>query len=45
VKRVTIDPAVMDDKEMRKPDCGPLNDANRRAERLPPKKWAALPPG
>lgn len=52
VKRVTIDPAVMDDKEMLEDlIAAALNDANRRVEGLVAEKMGAmaaglpLPPG
>jgi DNA-binding YbaB/EbfC family protein len=52
VKRVTIDPAVMDDKEMLEDlIAAALNDANRRAEQTMQDKMGAftaglnLPPG
>lgn len=52
VKRVTIDPAVMDDKEMLEDlIAAALNDANRRAEATVQERMSAftaglpLPPG
>lgn len=52
VKRVTIDPSVMDDKEMLEDlIAAAVNDANRRAEALVAEKMGAmtaglpLPPG
>ena len=52
VKRVTIDPSVMDDKEMLEDlVAAALNDANRRAEAAAAEKMGAftagmqLPPG
>jgi DNA-binding YbaB/EbfC family protein len=52
VKRVTIDPSVMDDKEMLEDlIAAALNDANRRAEQTSQEKMAGftsglnLPPG
>ena len=52
VKRVTIDPSVMDDKEMLEDlIAAAMNDANRRAEQTTQEKMAGftsglnLPPG
>lgn len=52
VKRVTIDPSVMDDKEMLEDlIAAALNDANRRAEQAAQEKMSGftsglnLPPG
>ncbi len=52
VKRVSIDPAVMDDKEMLEDlVAAALNDANRRAEAAAAEKMSGftsgmqLPPG
>lgn len=52
VKRVTIDPSVMDDKEMLEDlIAAALNDANRRAEQTTQERMAGftaglqLPPG
>jgi DNA-binding YbaB/EbfC family protein len=52
VKRVTIDPSVMDDKEMLEDlIAAALNDANRRAEQTSQEKMSGftsglnLPPG
>jgi DNA-binding YbaB/EbfC family protein len=52
VKRVTIDPSVMDDKEMLEDlIAAALNDANRRAEATTAEKMGGftaglnLPPG
>jgi DNA-binding YbaB/EbfC family protein len=52
VKRVTIDPSVMDDKEMLEDlIAAALNDANRRAEQTTQEKMSGftaglnLPPG
>ena len=52
VKRVTIDPSVMDDKEMLEDlIAAAMNDANRRAEEITAEKMSvftagmSLPPG
>lgn len=52
VKRVTIDPSVMDDKEMLEDlIAAAMNDANRRAEAITTEKMSgftagmSLPPG
>jgi DNA-binding YbaB/EbfC family protein len=46
VKRVTIDPAVMDDKEMLEDlIAAALNDANRRAETTSQERMGALTAG
>jgi hypothetical protein len=46
VKRVTIDPAVMDDKEMLEDlIAAALNDANRRAEQTAQERMGALTAG
>jgi len=52
VKRVTIDPSVMDDKEMLEDlIAAAMNDANRRAEEVTAEKMSgftagmSLPPG
>lgn len=52
VKRVTIDPSVMDDKEMLEDlIAAAMNDANRRAETITAEKMSgftagmSLPPG
>ncbi|MDI6747308.1 MAG: YbaB/EbfC family nucleoid-associated protein [Rhodocyclaceae bacterium] len=46
VKRVTIDPAVMDDKEMLEDlIAAALNDANRRAEATSQERMGALTAG
>jgi DNA-binding YbaB/EbfC family protein len=46
VKRVTIDPSVMDDKEMLEDlIAAALNDANRRAEQTSQERMGALTAG
>lgn len=46
VKRVTIDPSVMDDKEMLEDlIAAALNDANRRAEQTAQERMGALTAG
>ena len=46
VKRVVIDPSVMDDKEMLEDlIAAALNDANRRAEQTAQERMAALTTG